>query len=297
MLFYIIYNESRTELTTAQTGITAPNDDIPVDLLEYRNAVSLELPDTLYFAGERVPLEIPDVRERLDRELHINTYWHSSTIFLLKRGNQWLPRMEKILKDNNIPDDFKYIAAIEGGFLNQISPSNAVGFWQFLKGSGKEYGLEISKDVDERYDPIKSTVAACKYLQKSHSKFGNWTNVAASYNRGMAGLSRALENQQVDSYYDLMLNEETSRYLFRLLAIREIFRNPEKFGFDISKEHLYEEEEIKYVEVDADIKDLIQFSKEQGINYKLLKRHNPWLRDDDLKVRKNKTYQIAIPIK
>lgn len=293
---YIIYSETNREEKVIQNDLPLPGQKLPIEFTEYRNAASLDIPDTLYFAGERVPLEIPDVRERLDRELHINTYWHSSTIFLLKRGNQWLPRIEKILKENGIPDDFKYIAAIEGGFKNDVSPKNAVGFWQILKDAGKENGLEIGKYVDERYDPLKSAEVACKYLNKAYEKFGNWTNAAASYNRGRAGLARALNNQKVDSYYDLMLNEETSRYVFRLLAIKEIFENPEKFGFDINKEHLYEEEKIKYVEVTSDIKDLVQFAKDQGINYKLLKRHNPWLRDDRLNIKKGKVYKIAITI-
>lgn len=261
----------------------------------YLNAVSLELPEELYFAGERVPLELPDVRERLDRELHINTYWHSSTIFLIKQANRWLPQMEKILEENGVPDDFKYLTAIEGGFANQVSPANAVGFWQIREGAGKENGLEITREVDERYDPLKSTEAAAKYLKKAYNKFGSWTSAAASYNRGMAGLQRALDDQKVNSYYDLLLNEETSRYVFRILAIKEIIERPEKYGFNIDKKHLYDQESLRYVEVNEDIDDLVKFAKDQGINYKLLKRHNPWLRRDKLDVD-NKTYRIAIPV-
>lgn len=297
---YIQYNESkRSAIPTSEVSQSfyPQNIDLPpAEFQEYRNAISLQLPDTLSFAGEPVPLNIPDVRERLDRELHINTYWHSSTIFLLKRANKWLPQMEKILRDNGIPEDFKYLAAIEGGFMNDVSPANAVGFWQIRKDAGKENGLEISKDVDERYDPIKSTEAACRYLNKAYKKFGNWTNVAASYNRGMSGLGRAIDNQQVDSYYDLMLNDETSRYVFRVLAIKEIFQNPKKYGFNINENHLYESEKLRYVTIESDIKDLVQFAKDQGINYKLLKRHNPWLREDNLNVRRGKSYQIAIPV-
>ncbi|MEQ8478719.1 lytic transglycosylase domain-containing protein [Fulvivirga sp.] len=296
---YIQYNESKrgNEPTPASQAFYPKNIDLPpTEFQEYRNAISLQLPDTLTFAGERVPLNIPDVRERLDRELHINTYWHSSTIFLMKRANKWFPEMEKILRENGIPEDFKYLAAIEGGFMNEVSPANAVGFWQIRKDAGKENGLEIGNDVDERYDPIKSTEAACKYLNKAYKKFGNWTNVAASYNRGMSGLGRALDNQQEGSYYDLMLNDETSRYVFRVLAIKEIFQNPKKYGFNINASHLYESEKLRYVTIESDIKDLVQFAKDQGINYKLLKRHNPWLRDDNLKVRRGKSYQIAIPI-
>lgn len=291
ILGYIYYNETRI----VRQGDTNGEEIPPIGFTEYRNAISLEIPDTLTFAGEPVPLDIPDVMERLDRELHINTYWHSSTIFLLKRGNKWLPKIEKILRENNIPDDFKYLAAIEGGFKNDVSPKNAVGFWQIVKAAGKENGLEVNRNVDERYDPIKSTEAACKYLNKAYKKFGNWTNVAASYNRGMAGLNRALNNQKVENYYDLMLNEETSRYVFRIIAIKEIFKHPSKYGFDIDTEHLYEEEKLREVKVKDDIKDLVQFAKDQGINYKLLKRHNPWLRQDHLDVKRGKSYVILIP--
>lgn len=262
----------------------------------YLNAISLALPEELSFAGERVPLEIPDVRERLDRELLINTYWHSSTIFLIKQANRWLPQIEKILAEQGVPDDFKYLTAIEGGFVNAVSPANAVGFWQILKSSGKENGLEITNEVDERYDPLKSTVAACKYLKKAYEKFGSWTDAAASYNRGRAGLQRAMDDQKVNSYYDLLLNDETSRYVFRILAIKQVIEHPERYGFDINAKHLYYPEAVKYVEVNEDIKDLVVFANEQGINYKLLKRHNPWLREEHLNVGKKKTYSIAIPV-
>lgn len=296
----IVLGYIRSNQTSKQQAVIANEmavyDNPPAgEYAGYLNAVSLELPEELYFAGERVPLELPDVRERLDRELHINTYWHSSTIFLIKQANRWLPQIEKILEENGVPDDFKYLTAIEGGFANAVSPANAVGFWQIREGAGKENGLEIRREVDERYDPLKSTVAAAKYLKKAYNKFGSWTNAAASYNRGMAGLQRALDDQQVESYYDLLLNEETSRYVFRILAIKEIIERPEKYGFNIDKQHLYDQESLRYVEVNEDIDDLVKFSKDQGINYKLLKRHNPWLRRDKLDVDK-KSYRIAIPV-
>lgn len=258
-------------------------------------ATSLDVPKDLTFAGEPVPLHIPDVYERLDKELQINTYFHSNTIFLIKRANRWLPQIEKILKENDVPEDFKYLPLIESNLLNDISPKNAVGYWQILKAAGKENGLEITDEVDERYDPLKATKAACRYLKQAYRKFGNWTLVAASYNRGMGGLERAIENQQVDSYYDLYLNEETSRYVFRILAIKEIYQNPLKYGFRIDPKHLYEEEPLKFIEVDATIRDLVSFSKQHNTNYKLIKRHNPWLRDDKLTVRKGKQYRIALP--
>jgi hypothetical protein len=258
-------------------------------------AVSLDVPESIDFAGEPVPMDIPDVRERLDKELQINTYFHSNTIFLIKRANRWLPQIEKILKKHGVPDDFKYLPLIESNLLNDISPKNAVGYWQILKASGKEYGLEITDEVDERYDPLKATEAACKYLNQGYRKFGNWTLVAASYNRGMGGIERAIENQEVKSYYDLFLNEETSRYVFRLLAIKEIVENPLKYGFKINPKHLFQEEPLKYVEVNETIKDLVTFARQHNTNYKLIKRHNPWLRDDKLTVKKNRQYQIAIP--
>ncbi len=258
-------------------------------------AISFAVPKEMTFAGEAVPLSIPDVHERLDKELQINCYLHSNTIFLIKRANRWLPQMEEILKKHGIPEDFKYLPLIESNLLNVISYKDAVGYWQILKASGQELGLEITKEVDERYDPLKATEAACLYLKRSYKKFGSWTMVAASYNRGMGGVERALENQNEKTYYDLYLNDETSRYVFRILAIKEIAEHPLRYGFRIDPDHLYKEEPLRYVEVDETIKDLVVFAKEHGTNYKLLKRHNPWLREDRLTIRKGKKYSIAIP--
>ena len=258
-------------------------------------AISFQVPDQMFFAGEPVPLYIPDVHERLDKELQINCYLHSKTIFLIKRANRWLPQMQKILEKHGIPEDFKYLPLIESNLMNVISHRDAVGYWQILKTSGRELDLEITDEVDERYDPLKATEAACKYLKKSYRKFGSWTMVAASYNRGMGGVDRALEDQEVDSYYDLYLNDETSRYVFRILAIKEIAENPLRYGFKIDPAHLYQQEPLKYVEVDESIKDLVTFAKTQGTNYKLLKRHNPWLREGRLTIRRGKKYHIAIP--
>jgi membrane-bound lytic murein transglycosylase D len=258
-------------------------------------AVSLDLPEDLSFAGEPVPMTIPDVRERLDKELQINTYFHSNTIFLIKRANRWLPQIQKILKERGVPDDFKYLPLIESNLLNDTSPKNAVGFWQILKVSGKEYGLEITNEVDERYDPLKATAAACTYLKKAYQKFGNWTLVAASYNRGIGGLERAIDNQQVKSYYDLYLNDETDRYVFRILAIKEIIENPLEYGFKINPKHLYKEEPLKFIEIDETVKDLVSFARQHNTNYKIIKRNNPWLRDEKLTVKKDRHYRIGIP--
>jgi membrane-bound lytic murein transglycosylase D len=292
---YIAFNEIRHKTspsTISDEEVAEPEYSIEDSPLP---AISLDLPKSITFAGEPVPLDLPDVRERLDKELQINTYFHSNTIFLIKRANRWLPQMEKILKANNIPEDFKYLPLIESNLMNVVSPAEAVGYWQILKTSGKEFGLEITNEVDERYDPLKATQAACKYLKQAHGRFGNWALVAASYNRGMSGLDRAIENQKENSYYDLFLNDETSRYVFRLLAIKEIIENPVKYGFKVNPKHVYPEEPIRYVEVTETIPDLVSFAKKHGTNYKLIKRHNPWLRDEMLTVKKGKRYQIAIP--
>jgi membrane-bound lytic murein transglycosylase D len=259
------------------------------------HAISFEVPANATFAGTALPLSIPDVRERLDKELQINCYLHSNTIFLIKRANRWLPQMQEILRKHDIPDDFKYLPLIESNLMNVVSPKDAVGFWQILESSGKELGLEISANVDERYDPLKATEAACKYLRNSYRRLGDWSLVAASYNRGITGVAKALENQKVDSFYDLYLNDETSRYVFRIVAIKEIIENPKKYGFNVNPAHLYKEENLRYIEVNQNIPDLIAFAKANGTNYKLIKRHNPWLRDEKLTVKKGKIYRIAIP--
>jgi hypothetical protein len=258
---------------------------------------ALTLPDELYFAGERVPLEDPDVRERLDRELHVNTFWHSNTIFLLKRGHRWLPEIEMVLKEYNIPDDMKYLAVIESDLQNKVSPKQAVGFWQLLKSTAKELGLEVTSEVDERYHPIKATEAACKYMNKAYGKFGSWTNTAAAYNAGVRGIQRVLDKQKVNSYYDLLLGEETSRYVFRSIAIKLIFEDPQTYGFQFEEDHLYRQEKLKKIKVTESIANLREFAFENGISYKILKRHNPWLRKNSLNVRQGKEYIIQIPKK
>jgi membrane-bound lytic murein transglycosylase D len=299
LLGYIAYKESSPRkmdaisddgvIEVAYEGNTVPGG------VERLPAISYDVPKNMTFAGENVPLEIPDVHERLDKELQINCYLHSNTIFLIKRAHRWFPQMEKILEKYGIPEDFKYLPLIESNLMNVTSYKEAVGYWQILKASGKELNLEITDEVDERFDPLKATEAACKYLKRAYNKFGNWTMVAASYNRGMGGMDRALDDQQVDTYYDLFLNDETSRYVFRILAIKEIAEHPLRYGFKIDPSHLYEEEPLKYIEVDETITDLVKFAKEKGTNYKLIKRHNPWLRENRLTVKKGRKYQIALP--
>ncbi len=256
---------------------------------------SLNIPENLNFSNEKVPIHDFDVRERLDRELLINTYWQSQTLLLHKRANRWFPMIEPILKRNGIPDDFKYLALIESGLTNVVSPAGATGFWQILEPTAKSYGLEVSEEVDERYNVEKSTEAACKYLKEAYKEFGNWTLAAASYNMGISGITRQIARQKVKNYYDLLLNEETARYLFRILSIKEIITNPKNYGFHIRKKDLYPPIPVTYVSIDSSISDLADFALEQNVNYKLLKLLNPWLRQSNLSNKEKKKYRIAFP--
>lgn len=257
--------------------------------------ISFELPIDANFAGEKVPLSIADVTERLDKEMVINTNYHSATTLIIKRANRAFPIIEPILKKNGIPDDFKYLAVIESALVNATSPAGAKGVWQFMPATAKEQGMEVNDYVDERYNLEKSTEAACKYLNDAKQKFGNWTMVAASYNAGMAGMSRQMDSQEVTDYYDLLLNEETSRYVFRILALKEIMNNPAKYGFDLPATQLYYPIQTKKIQIDTTITNLAQFAKSQGINYKILKIHNPWLRDKKLENKSKKIYTLEIP--
>lgn len=256
---------------------------------------AVDIPKDISFSGEDVPLNVFYVRESLDRELLVNTYWHNKTVLLFKRAHRWFPVIEQILSEYGIPDDFKYLAVIESGLSNAVSPSGAVGFWQFLKGTAKDYGLEVDKDVDERYHVQKSTEAACRYFHDSYEKFGDWTLVAAAYNAGKRRITESLEEQAEDSYYDLLLSEETGRYVFRILALKTIFDNPTQYGFFLREKDFYPPIPVKTVKVDKDIKDFVAFAKEHDISYKVLKMFNPWLRDKKLNVKRGKTYLISIP--
>jgi membrane-bound lytic murein transglycosylase D len=252
-------------------------------------------PPMVDFAGEKAPLNIYDVRERFDRELLVNANLHSSTILIIKRAKRAFSVIEPILAKYNVPDDFKYLAVIESSLTNAVSPSGAKGIWQFMPDTAKEKGMEVNDIVDERYHLEKSTEAACKYLLTAKEKFGSWTTAAASYNGGMSGLAKKIEEQKVTDYYDLLLTDETSRYVFRILALKEIMKNPSKYGFDINEADLYENLPTKKIEVDSTITDLAVFAKNQGINYKILKLHNPWMRDRKLSNPTKKKYIIEIP--
>lgn len=259
------------------------------------NVYALDVPTDLNFAGEQLPLDNPDIYERMDRELLVNTYWQSNGLLMFKRAQKYFPIIEPILKENGIPEDFKYLAVIESGLTNAVSPAGARGFWQIMKTTGRENGLEINSNVDERYHLEKATKVACKYLKEAKSKFGNWTLAAASYNAGKAGIGRRLEEQNVSDYYDLLLGEETGRYMFRIVALKEILNNAEKYGFNFKEKHLYEFVPTTKVKVDTAVTDFTRFAEKFGINYKILKIHNPWLREPHLNNKSRKLYQIAIP--
>ena len=262
---------------------------------QYYKIVPLTIPDTLSFAGEEVPLDIFYVREALDRELSVNTYWHSSTLQLIKRAHRWLPLIDTILLHEGVPLDFRYMPLVESGLQNVVSPAHAVGFWQLLKSTAKEYGLEVNNEVDERYDVEKSTRAACRYLKKAYKKFGSWALVIASYNAGQKRIARFMKQQKSESFYDLLVADETSRYIYRMLALKMIFENPEKYGFYIEPSQEYPVIPTRSVEVKGAVKDWADFAQKQGISYKLLKYFNPWLRKTSLKNKHHKTYQIKIP--
>lgn len=255
------------------------------------------IPHKITFAGEEVPLHYFDVRESLDRELQVNTFWHSQTVLLLKRANRYFPIIEPILKENGVPDDFKYLAVAESALTQAVSPSQAVGFWQILEGTGKELGLEITKEVDERYHIEKSTQAACKFLKKSYDQYGNWTMAAASYNFGRNGIARQMDRQMNENYYDMVLGEETGRYVFRILAIKAIFENPQAYGFYLNKADLYPGLRYKEVSVDSTISNIAQFASKFDTNYKIIKILNPWLRENYLNNKVKKSYAIKIPQK
>ena len=254
-----------------------------------------DLPKKMDFAGESVPLQISDVRERLDRELLVNVYWQSNGLLLIKRAHKFFPIIEPILHKYDIPNDFKYLALIESGLMNVVSPSGAAGFWQFMKNTAKEYDLEMEDTVDERFHLEKATEAACLYLKKAKEEMGSWTLAAAAYNAGKAGIRNQLNKQEVSSYYDLHLNNETSRYVFRILAVKEIMKNPKKYGFYYKQDQLYNLEPVQYITVDSTINNLASFAKLYKTNYKTIRLLNPWIRDFSLQNKSGKTYVIKVP--
>ena len=256
---------------------------------------SPEVPATANFATEKVPMNLYYVREAFDREIMACTFMHSSTIMMFKRANRWFPVIEPILKKNGIPDDFKFLVLAESNLVNVVSPAGAEGYWQFVKPTGIKYGLEVNDYVDERYNMEKATQAACDYFKDAFREFSSWTLVAASYNRGIDGLGKALEKQMVRNYYDLYLNDETSRYVFRILAMKEVYNHPVQYGFYLRVQDFYAQIACHSVMVDSSIGSLPAFATRQGINYRILREMNPWIQNYSLPNKSKKTYIFLIP--
>jgi membrane-bound lytic murein transglycosylase D len=261
----------------------------------YYRIYAPEIPDKIDFAGEKVPLDRFYIRESLDREILANTFMHSSTILMFKRANRWFPIIEPILKKNGIPDDFKFLALAESNLSNVVSPSGAEGYWQFLKGTAPKFGLEVSEEVDERYNVVKATEAACQYFLTAFQEYRNWTLVAASYNRGIEGVGKAVESQHIKDYYNLYLVDETARYVYRILAMKLIYNNPVRYGFYLRKSDFYPPLSTYTITVDSGIRDLPAFAQKLKINYRILKEYNPWLRRYTLTNKTGKKYILTLP--
>jgi membrane-bound lytic murein transglycosylase D len=253
-----------------------------------------QLPKEMEFAGEKIDLSDIDIRERLDKELHAIVFYHNLIIIYFKRANRFMPEIERLLKENNIPDDFKYLALIESGYDNVESRSGAHGFWQFMPETAKEFGLTVNSSIDERQDVRKSTPAACKYLQKAKDTLGSWIEAAASYNRGMNGVRSDQKWQHVDSYFDAYMNNETARYVFRMMAAKLIFENPNSYGYNLNDIELYPIIDTKTERVSGEIRDVARWAKDKGINYKILIKLNPWILTNSLKSRLE-GYAIVLP--
>ncbi|MEA3450634.1 MAG: lytic transglycosylase domain-containing protein, partial [Bacteroidota bacterium] len=271
------------------------DDDYYKEMKKNYIIYSPKIPKNIDFAGEKVPIDRFDVHQSLDYEMLKILYWHSEAILYIKRMDEVFAIVEPILEKNGIPEDFKYLLVTESGLVNVVSPANAAGYWQFLKRTAQEYKLEVNNEVDERYNLVKSTEAACKYLKDSYRFFGNWTLAAASYNAGRGRINKELTRQKVKLYYDLLLVRETSRYVPRIIAFKIILSNPRDYGFYIRKKDRYSSPEVKVITVDTEIPCLIDFAKKYNTNYKVLKKLNPWLRSDKLTNSNGKTYHIKIP--
>lgn len=258
---------------------------------------SWELPDSVSFAGEPMPLSNFDTRESLDRELNATAYRHGSTILTIKRASRYFPEIEKILKEYGIPDDFKYLACAESDLANVISPAGATGFWQIMEGTAREYGMTVNKEVDERYSLERSTIFACQYFRKAYDKYGSWTMAAASYNNGMNGLNEQIGIQNERNYYDLLLNEETARYIFRIVALKLIMSDPAEYDFEIKERDLYKPIKYEIVTIDSTVNSFEQFARHFNTNYKMLKFLNPWLRKPFLTNTTGEKYVIRVPAK
>lgn len=283
-------------LISSQLPRAISDEEYHAAFMDHNKVFAIIVPKKMDFAGEDVPLSRFYVQEALDYEMTVNTYWHSSSILLIKRANRWFPVIEPILKKYGIPDDFKYLAVAESGLKNVVSPAGASGFWQIMKSTAREYDLEVNSGIDERFHVEKSTEAACQYLLKAYEKYGNWTLAAASYNAGMNKISKETIRQSENLYYNMNFGEETGRYVYRILAIKQLLENPTDFGFHIRKEELYQPFSTYEVSVDSTIHDLGAFASKYGMNYKELKIYNPWMLQSHLPDESRRLYKIKIPV-
>ena len=274
--------------------VSSSTDDVHPVEARPSTVKPFELPKEISIAGEALPLERLDVQESLDREILVNSYWQSNNLLMLKRSDKWFPVIEPILREQGIPDDFKYLALIESGLQDIVSPAGAAGPWQIMKSTGREAGLIINSEVDERYHMEKATRTACKYLKEAHDRFGNWTLAAASYNMGMAGTQRRLDEQKVSSYYDLRLNSETARYVFRIAAVKHIHEHLSNYGYVYHRTEGYQLPEFDTVDVNGPVNSWIEWSLEHNITYKELRMYNPWIRSSKLTNSSNNTYSILV---
>jgi len=297
LLFASFYLADESDSVIVEKGASVTEQPIAVTgTLPQVITSSIDLNREYDFAGETLPKGNFDALERLDRERSVNSSWQSNTLLNLKSSNRFFPIIEPILAKHGIPDDFKYLAVAESNLRNETSPAGAKGIWQFMKATGANYGLEINSEVDERYHLEKATEAACKFLSDYHKQFGSWTLAAAAYNMGGPRMKDLLEDQKAETYYDLNLNPETSRYVFRVIAIKEILRNPVAFGFYLEDKQLYEPLEYQVIQVDGPVPNWGDFAREHGTTYRMLKVFNPWLISNTLSNRGGETYEIKIPI-
>jgi len=270
---------------------TADNDE------SLFTAASWAIPENVTFAGEPLPLQNFDTRESLDRELNATAYRHGSTLLTIKRAERYFPEIEKILRENGIPDDFKYLACAESDLGNVISPVGATGFWQIMENTGREAGMTINKEIDDRYNLEKSTRFACDYFKRAYERFGSWTMAAASYNNGFSGLNEQVQIQKETNYYNLLLNEETARYVFRIVSLKLVISDPSRYGVSVEPEERYRPVAYREVKVDTSVTSFEQFARNFDTNYKILKFLNPWLRKPFLTNTGGREYIIRVPEK
>jgi len=295
IVLFVILLSCKDNSSVSSANIVSINASNPKNTAVENYFSSPEIPGKMTFAGEQIPLDDRDVKEKLDYEMIVNNFWHSNTILMMKRANRWFPLITSIFKEEKLPQDLVYIALIESGLRNVTSPAGAKGFWQIMETTGKEYGLRINHEVDERNDVEKSTRVAAAYLKNAYQKLNSWTLAAAAYNRGMSGIERDQKRQGLENYFDLSLNNETARYVYRILAIKLIFENPEKYGFYLKKEDLYPPYITKKVAVDSSITNVYEWARKQGSSIKIVRKLNPWMIGNTLEVKEGEVWDIKLP--